>query len=42
MGISENDILDALRRISLPNGGDLVSSDLVRALTIEGGTVRFV
>jgi len=42
MGISQDDILDALRRISLPNGGDLVSNDLVRALTVEGGTVRFV
>ncbi|MGI9389029.1 MAG: P-loop NTPase, partial [Boseongicola sp.] len=42
MGISQDDILNALRKIILPSGGDLVSSDLVRALTIEGGTVRFV
>ena len=35
-------ILTALRGIALPDGGDLVSRDMVRALTIEGGAVRFV
>jgi len=42
MGISQDDILNALHKIALPDGGDLVSNDLVRALTIEGGSVRFV
>ena len=31
-----------LSRIALPDGGDLISRDMVRALTIEGGAVRFV
>ncbi len=42
MKVSADDILETLRRISLPDGGDLVSNDLVRALTVEGGAVRFV
>ena len=35
-------IRSALSRISLPDGGDLVSRDMVRALSVEGGAVRFV
>jgi ATP-binding protein involved in chromosome partitioning len=35
-------ILAALSRIALPDGGDLASRDLVRALVIDGGAVRFV
>ncbi len=35
-------ILGALSRLSLPDGGDLVSRDMIRALTVEDGTVRFV
>jgi ATP-binding protein involved in chromosome partitioning len=35
-------VLAALSRIRLPDGGDLVSRDLVRALVIDGGAVRFV
>ncbi|MCV2871434.1 Mrp/NBP35 family ATP-binding protein [Defluviimonas sp. WL0050] len=35
-------VLAALSRLALPDGGDLVSRDLVRALTIEGDSVRFV
>jgi len=31
-----------LRRLELPDGGDLISRDMVRALTVEGGTARFV
>jgi ATP-binding protein involved in chromosome partitioning len=42
MTISRDQILSALARISLPDGGDLVSRDLLRALVIEGGEVRFV
>lgn len=40
------EILPSIRRVlstvKLPDGGDLVSSDLVRALSFEGGQVRFV
>jgi ATP-binding protein involved in chromosome partitioning len=32
----------ALSGVALPGGGDLVSRDLIRALTVEGGAVRFV
>lgn len=35
-------ILDALRKISLPTGGDLVGKDLVRAPMIDGDVVRLV
>lgn len=40
--LSRESILAALKRIALPDGGDLVSRDLVRALVVEGGQVRFV
>jgi ATP-binding protein involved in chromosome partitioning len=36
------DILRALGAVTLPDGGDLVSRDLVRALVIDEGAVRFV
>jgi ATP-binding protein involved in chromosome partitioning len=43
MTITRDAILEALRQVSLPGGrGDVVSADLVRALTIEGDSVRFV
>ncbi|MFV2053067.1 Mrp/NBP35 family ATP-binding protein [Aliiroseovarius sp. YM-037] len=42
MTVTRDDILAALKKISLPDGGDLVSRDLVRALSIDGGVVRFV
>ncbi|MBU2962806.1 Mrp/NBP35 family ATP-binding protein [Citreicella sp. C3M06] len=32
----------ALERVALPGGGDPVSADLIRALTVDGGNVRFV
>jgi ATP-binding protein involved in chromosome partitioning len=35
-------ILKALRSLTLPDGGDPVSRDMVRALTVEGGRVTFV
>ncbi len=35
-------ILATLSRIALPDGGDLVSRDMVRALTVDGANVRFV
>jgi ATP-binding protein involved in chromosome partitioning len=34
--------LAALGRVGLPDGGDLVSRDMIRALTVEAETVRFV
>ena len=39
---NRDEVLAALARIALPGGGTLVSRDLIRALTVEGGTVRFV
>jgi ATP-binding protein involved in chromosome partitioning len=35
-------VIAQLARISTPTGGNLVSDDLIRALTIESGIVRFV
>ncbi|WP_369914772.1 Mrp/NBP35 family ATP-binding protein [Maritimibacter sp. 55A14] len=36
-------VLEALKAVADPlSGGDIVSAGLVRALTVEGGTVRFV
>lgn len=35
-------IRDALSRLVLPDGGDLVSRDMIRALTVEDGVARFV
>ncbi len=40
--LSREAVLDALRGVALPDGGDLVSRDLVRALAVAGGAVRFV
>ncbi|WP_126976124.1 Mrp/NBP35 family ATP-binding protein [Frigidibacter oleivorans] len=45
MSLSPQTAVEALSRVELPpaiGGGTLVSRDLVRALTVEGGTVRFV
>lgn len=42
MAVTKENVLEALRRISLPDGGDLVSHDFVRALSVDGGVVRFV
>ena len=35
-------IMQALARISLPTGGDLVSNDMIRALSVEDGVVKYV
>ncbi|MEL6584143.1 MAG: Mrp/NBP35 family ATP-binding protein [Pseudomonadota bacterium] len=35
-------VLEALKGVSLPEGGDLASSGMVRALSVDGGKVRFV
>ncbi|MBT9383061.1 Mrp/NBP35 family ATP-binding protein [Pseudooceanicola sp. CBS1P-1] len=42
MALTREQVLSELKRIALPTGGDLVSSDMVRALTVEEGAVRFV
>ena len=42
MSIAREDIMAVLARIAVPGGGDLVSRDLVRAVAIEGGQIRFV
>jgi len=42
MAVSRDDVIAALRGVALPQGGDIVGADIVRAVTIEGGAVRFV
>ncbi len=42
MAPTREEILDRLRTVSLPNGQSLVEADYIRALHIEGGSVRFV
>lgn len=42
MTASKNDILTALSRVILPDGGDLVGRDMIRALQVSGDEVRFV
>ena len=40
--ISKDSVLAELKRVSLPDGGDIVSLGMVRALTVDDGTVSFV
>ncbi|MEY4872418.1 MAG: hypothetical protein RLZZ563_1748 [Pseudomonadota bacterium] len=42
MAVSRDEVMAALAQVATPGGGDLVSRDLIRALAIDGGTVRFV
>ncbi|MBI1171857.1 P-loop NTPase [bacterium] len=42
MSPSRDDVVAVLARIATPGGGTLVSDDLIRALAIESGIVRFV
>jgi ATP-binding protein involved in chromosome partitioning len=42
MAVSVDHIRAVLARITLPGGGDPISRDLIRALTVEDGRVRFV
>lgn len=42
MSPSHEDVKAVLSRISTPGGGTLVSEDLIRALSVESGIVRFV
>ena len=42
MSVTRERIQAELERIELPDGGNLVSRDMVRALSVEGSAVRFV
>ena len=42
MAVTKAEIETALSRLDLPDGGTLISRDLIRALSIEGDIVRFV
>jgi ATP-binding protein involved in chromosome partitioning len=42
MALSREAVLQVLSSLRLPGGGDPVSADMVRALVIEGGQIRFV
>ena len=42
MAITQDDIKAALEQLALPDGGTLVSRDMLRAISIDNGTVRFV
>jgi ATP-binding protein involved in chromosome partitioning len=42
MTVSRDDVMAALASVGVPGGGTLVSNDLIRALTIDAGAVRFV
>lgn len=42
MTVDKDRVMAALAGVALPGGGTLVSQDLIRALMIDGGAVRFV
>ena len=42
MAVSRDNITAALKRLALPDGSDLVARDMIRALTVEDGAVKFV
>ncbi|MDU8926306.1 Mrp/NBP35 family ATP-binding protein [Alisedimentitalea sp. MJ-SS2] len=42
MGTTRETILEELNRIQLPEGGTLVSKDMIKALNVDGDQVRFV
>ncbi len=42
MSLTRDDVLRALAPIEIPDGGDLISRDMIRALIVDGGAVRFV
>ena len=42
MSVTKEAVLKTLTRLAVPEGGDLVSRDLVRAIKIEGASVSFV
>jgi len=42
MALDRDAVMAALTGVGCPGGGTLVSRDLIRALTVEGGAIRFV
>jgi ATP-binding protein involved in chromosome partitioning len=42
MTVTRDSVLQVLGRLTLPDGRSLIERDLVRALTVQDGTVRFV
>ena len=42
MAVTKADVESALARVRLPDGRSLVEHDLLRALSVDGGVVRFV
>ena len=42
MTVDRELVMRTLAGVALPGGGDLVSRDQIRALTIDGGTIRTV
>ena len=42
MAVDRDQVMKVMAGVSHPGGGDLVSRDLIRALSVEGGVVRFV
>ena len=42
MAVDREAVMRVLSGVAHPGGGDLVSRDLIRALAVEGGAVRFV
>lgn len=42
MALDNDSVMTVLAGVALPDGGTLVSRDLIRALVIDGGTIRFV
>ena len=42
MPVDRSEVLAALAQLKLPDGGDMVSNDFIRAVTIDGTAVRFV
>lgn len=42
MALTSDQVRATLSRIALPNGTDLVAADMIRALTVDQGSVKFV
>ena len=42
MAVTKEDVLQALTKVSLPNGADIVTQDLIRAIRIDADHVNFV
>ena len=42
MSVTKAEIEAALERVTLPDGRSLIAHDLIRALAVDGGSVRFV